>query len=145
MSISELFAVSIEFDQSHLFFPRIIHWLLAIMLVLIVLTQGLPYLREVHSGRRTLPFAGGPFDGLRFFGTLALTVGYFIAMQTVGERYPNAGYGFLFTSIPYMFALSALYLHERDVRHLSMAALNALLAPIIAWYVLAEIFYITLP
>jgi hypothetical protein len=145
MGISELFAVSIDFDQSHLFFPRIIHWLLLIMLVTIVLTRGIPYLRAVRSGTRSLPFTDGPFDGPRFFGTIVLTMVYFIAMQYVGEQFPNTGYGFLFMSIPYMFALSVLYLHERDFRHLSMAAINALLAPIIAWYILAEIFYITLP
>lgn len=145
MNSSDLLAVSIDFDQSHLFFPRIIHWLLLIMLVTIVLKQGLPYLREVRSGNKSLPFVGEPMDWLRFLGTIVLTIGYFIAMQHVGELYPNTGYGFLFMSIPYMFALSVLYLHQRDFWHLLKAAINALVAPITAWYVLAEIFYITLP
>ena len=145
MALSELFTVSIAFEQSHLFFPRIIHWLLLIMLVLILLVQGLPYLREVRAGNRSLPFTTGHFDRLRFFGTIVLTIVYFLAMQYVGEFYPNTGFGFLFMSIPYMFALSWLYLHQHDRRHLLLIAINAVVAPLVAWYVLAQLFAITLP
>lgn len=145
MAMSDLFTVSIVFEQSHLFFPRIIHWILLLMLVAIVLTQALPYVRGVRAGRRTLPFTAGHFDRWRFFGTLVLTTAYFLSMQYVGEFFPNTGFGFLLMSIPYMFALSWLYLHERSRRHLLYTAINALLSPVIAWYVLAKLFNITLP
>ena len=145
MEFSEIFRVSIDFDQSHLFFPRIIHWLLLLMLVMIVVLQGVPYLREVRAGRKQLPFAGGEFDFLRFFGTLALTVAYFLLMERVGEFFPNTGLGFLLMSIPYMMLLSWLYLHQRDGRRLLLTAINAVIAPVVAWYVLAKLFFITLP
>lgn len=145
MGSSELFTVTVEFEQSHLFFPQIIHWLLLIFLLLIAVTQGVPYLREVRAGTKSLPFTSGHFDRLRFFGTIVLTIAYFLSMQYVGEFFPNTGFGFLLMSIPYMFALSWLYLHRHDRRHLVMTTVNALLAPIIAWYVLAQLFAITLP
>ncbi|MCP5298262.1 MAG: tripartite tricarboxylate transporter TctB family protein [Chromatiaceae bacterium] len=145
MNLSELFEVRIVFEQSHLFFPRIIHWLLLFMLVLIAVFQGIPYYRAVRAGRKTLPFTSGPFDATRFFGTLILTVAYFVAMPYVGDLFPNTGLGFLLMSIPYMFVLSWLYLHERDRSHLLRIGINSIVAPVIAWYVLARLFNITLP
>ena len=145
MEFSELFRVSIDFDQSHLFFPRIIHWLLLSMLLLILATQGIPYVRALREGRKTLPFMSGPFDAFRFFGTLVLTVAYFLAMAYVGERFPNTGLGFLLMSVPYMAALGWLYLHDRGRGYLLKVGLNAVIAPVVAWYVLAKLFYITLP
>ena len=145
MGNSDLLQVSIDFAQSHLFFPRIIHWLLLIMLVLIALFQGIPYYREVRAGRKSLPFTSGPFDAPRLFGTIALTIAYFLSMSYVGDLFPNTGLGFLFMSIPYMFALSLLYLHQRNRRHLLRVTVNAFIAPVVAWYVLAKLFNITLP
>ena len=145
MEISDLFQVSIDFSQSHLFFPRIIHWLLLIMALMILLFEGIPYLREVRSGRKSLPFTTGSFDSKRVFGTLVLTILYFVSMPYVGELFPNTGLGFLLMSIPYMFALSVLYLHQHDRAHLLRVGLNALIAPVVAWYILAKLFAITLP
>ena len=145
METPDMLQVSIVFEHSHLFFPRIIHWLLLIMLVLIVVFQGIPYLRAVRAGRKNLPFVSGPFDAPRFFGTIVLTIGYFLVMDYVGAFFPNTGLGFLLMSIPYMFALSWLYLHQRDKGHLLRIAVNAVIAPAVSWYVLAKLFNITLP
>ena len=48
-------------------------------------------------------------------------------------------------SIPFMALLSWLYLHQRDRAHLLRVGLNALIAPVVAWYILAKLFAITLP
>lgn len=145
MNLSDLFTVTIVFDQSHLFFPRIIHWVLLIQLLLIAFFVGRPYLRAVSAGTKSLPFAKGDFDRFRFFGTIILTILYFLSMNYVGKFFPNAGLGFLIMSIPYMFLLSLLYLHHRDHRNLIKVIINSIAAPIIAWYVLARLFSITLP
>ena len=143
--MSELFTVTIEFQQSHQFFPGIIHWMLLLIVLLILVLEAPPYLREVRAGRRSLPFTKGPFDTSRFFGTLVLTLAYFLAMPWVGGFFPNTGLGFLIMSIPYMAALSLLYLHERDRRHLTKIGLTAIIAPVVAWFILAKLFAITLP
>ena len=145
MDISRLFQVKIVFAQSHLFFPHIINWLLLIMLIVIFVIQGMPYLREVRAGRKQLPFSGGHFDYVRFFGTIVLTIAYFLLLDPVGEFFPNMGLGFLLMSIPYMMLLSLLYLYQRDRRHIILVVVNAVLAPTIAWYVLGQLFDITLP
>lgn len=145
MKFSELLTVSIDFDQSHLFFPKIIHWVLLILFLMIVIFVGRSYLREVRTGKKSLPFTEGRFDLFRFFGTIILTILYFVSMEYVGGFFPNTGLGFLIMSIPYMFLLSLLYVHHRDRRHLLMITLNSGIAPVVAWYVLAQLFGITLP
>ncbi|MBB4264672.1 tripartite tricarboxylate transporter TctB family protein [Roseospira visakhapatnamensis] len=145
MGLSDLFEVRIVFDESHLFFPRIIQGLLLAMALVIVVVRGIPTLRAVWAGHRTWPVMDGPFDHLRFFGTLGLTVAYFLLMPPVGEMVPNTGLGFLIVSIPYMAALSVLYLHRRDRRTLLLAMANALIAPVAVWYLLARLLNVTLP
>lgn len=140
-----LFEVSINFKQSHTFFPTLVLWVLLFLLLLIFLVHGIPYLRDLHSGRRTLSFSLAQVDKLRFAGTLVLTVAYFQLMDYVGTFFPNMGLGFLFVSIPFIFLLSRLYVTNMNRGKLLAISLNALIAPSIAWYVLAQLFNITLP
>lgn len=143
--VSQLFKVHIDFDQSHLFFPHIVEWVLLVLFVAILVIYGPGYVRDVRAGRKKLPFRGVPFDKLRFFGTLVLTIVYFQSMDVVGGFFPNEGLGFLFMSIPFMFILSLLYVHGVTRRKLVMIGLNALIAPGIAWYTLENLFNISLP
>ncbi|WP_319411226.1 tripartite tricarboxylate transporter TctB family protein [uncultured Cohaesibacter sp.] len=150
---SSLFKVSIDFSQSHLFFPNIIHWILLILALLIALTEGPRYLRK----RRALALEGNgndkvaaskvasKVDWLRLIGMLVLTILYFFAMEPVGEIFPNTGLGFLLTSIPFMFLLSILFVHEPGRREFVTIALSSIISPVVAWYVLAQMFQITLP
>lgn len=143
--ISSLFKVSVDFDQSHLFFPKIVTWFLLLQLVVIFLVYGIPYIRDIRAGKRASPFSGKQWDKLRFFGTITLTIIYFLSMDYVGGYFPNTGLGFLFTSIVFIFVLSLLYVHGLDHRKMLVLSLNALIAPNVAWFVLARLFNITLP
>jgi len=143
--LSSLFKVSINFKESHTFFPTIVVWVLLFLLLLIFLIHGIPYLRDLRSGKRKLTFSLAHMDKLRFGGTLVLTVAYFLLMDYVGTFFPNMGLGFLFVSIPFMFLLSLLYVHDINRRKLLAICLNALIAPTVAWYVLAQLFNISLP
>lgn len=142
---SSIFKVSIDFERSHLFFPTLISWLLLLVLALIVLVHGRDFLSDIRTGKRSLSIAADGFDSLRFFSTIALTIAYFVAMEYVGAFFPNTGLGFLLMSIPYMFALSLLYGHKIGRKKFMAICLNALIAPVTAWYVLARLFNITLP
>ncbi|MDH4572002.1 tripartite tricarboxylate transporter TctB family protein [Salinicola acroporae] len=140
-----LFDVTIDFDQSHLFFPRIVTWILVILLGLILVTRyrllvpGLKHAGRVLAGRE------GEFDRKRFFGTLVLTTLYFYMMGVLSDVFPNTGYSFLICSIVFVFSLSMLYVGQLSRRLVVIIVLNALIAPAIAWYVLAQLFRITLP
>lgn len=144
-SLSDLLSISIDFGTSHLFFPRIIHWIMAVLFAIILVTKLVPFMAAVKRGERTLPIVGEPMDGLRFFGTLALLVVYFYLMAVVGDMFPYTGYGFLFVSIPFVFLMSLMYLHEWTKKAVVIVLINAIIAPSLAWFILAKLFNITLP
>lgn len=141
MNFQSLLKVKVDFATSHLIFPHIIEVILALLLIAIVMVRW----RQIAAA-----VSGGPIwplgiDHARFFGTIAGTIVYFLAMPEVGDQFPNTGLGFLFCSIPYVLGLSLLYLRDRISRHLIYAALNAVIAPTIVWYVMSNLFNISLP
>ena len=146
---SSLLAVKIDFDQSHLFFPHLIHWILLILGLLIIVTHGPKLLRQwrARAAARSTGAASerGGFDWVRLLGTIVLTVIYFSLMDTVGEYFPNMGLGFLLMSMPFMFLLSVLYVHDASRRQYVTITLSSILSPTVAWYLLAQVFNITLP
>ena len=87
-------------------------------------------------------------------GLFALAVGYVLAHFLV-LFYSHWYFGGYFwfkvalltplLAVPYMFLLSLLYLHNRDRHHLLLTAVTAIVSPVMAWYVLAKLFNITLP
>ena len=141
MSFDSPFHVTVEFSSSHLIFPTIIAVILGILFISILITRGSTILATVTNGH----WWPASIDHTRFFGTLALTVVYFLAMPSVGDIFPNTGLGFYLCSIPFLFALSTLFLHERSRRTLTIAGANALIAPSVVWYILSELFNISLP
>ncbi|RYH07041.1 tripartite tricarboxylate transporter TctB family protein [Tropicimonas sp. IMCC6043] len=140
-----LFSVSIDFSQSHLFFPHIIHWVLFLLALSIVLVHGREIVRHVQGWSESYREHGLDYDRLRLLGTLVLVVAYFLLMNWVGQLFPNTGMGFLLVSIPFMALMSLLYVHDLNRRKLVAILANAIIAPLLAWYVLAQLFFITLP
>ena len=138
-------SVHIDFATSHLFFPNIIHWVLAILGISILIVHRREIVGTLRGWAETWKARNIDFDKLRLFGTLAIIIVYFAAMEPVGELYPNTGFGFLIMSIPFMFSLSLLYVHDPNPKKLLIMGANAVIVPLVAWYVLAELFFITLP
>ena len=133
--------VSIDFSTSHLVFPAIIGAVLLVLGLAIVATRW-----------RQLAGAGGYWAGVmaatdkpRFFGTIALTLVYFLLMVPVGDFWPNTGMGFLLCSIPYVALMGLLYLHEKTRALLLALGIVSLVAPLIVWWVFANVFFLTLP
>lgn len=143
--LSSLLSVSIDFETSHLFFPRIIHWIMAGLFALILVTKVAPFMAAVKRGGRTMPIIGEARDNFRFFGTLALIAAYFYFMAVVGDMFPYTGYGFLLVSMVFVLLMSLLYLHGWTKKALTIVVVNAIVAPSLAWFVLAKLFTITLP
>ncbi|WP_447042790.1 tripartite tricarboxylate transporter TctB family protein [Vreelandella sp. H-I2] len=143
--LSSLLSVSIDFETSHLFFPTIIHWIMAILFALILVMKVMPFMAAVKRGERTMPIIGEARDSFRFFGTLVLIAAYFYFMAVVGDMFPYTGYGFLIVSIAFVFLMSLLYLHDWTKKAITIVIVNAIVAPSLAWFVLAKLFTITLP
>lgn len=143
--LSSFFHVKIDFKESHMFFPILVMWLLLFLLILIFIIYGIPFIRALSKGERFLSFSFKEFDALRFLGTIVLTIAYFLAMDYIGDIFPNRGFGFLFMSVPFMFCLSFLYVHDLNRDKFIALSLNALISPSLAWYILARLFHISLP
>lgn len=140
---SSLNSVSIDFDQSHLFFPRIIITLVAILAVVILVTNFRPVMRAIRSGR--YQFFVKNADFFRLLVTLALITAYFWLMDFIGMVLPNMGLGFLLSSIPFVFLMSMLYCHEKTRRNVIIISANALIAPTFVWVVLYHFFLVSMP
>jgi hypothetical protein len=140
-----LFDVSIAFEQSHLFFPKLITYILLGLLVIILISKRRRIPLALKQAGRAVLFAEHGFDRWRFFGTLVLIIAYFYFMAVVGDAFPNTGYGFLLTSIPFVFLLATLYVEDRSRKSLIIISVNSVVAPVLAWYVLSQLFRITLP
>ncbi|WP_277810126.1 tripartite tricarboxylate transporter TctB family protein [Chromohalobacter canadensis] len=143
--LTSLLSVSIDFETSHLFFPHIINWLMGGLFALILVFKVVPFLAAVRRGEETLPILGESMDKFRFFGSIALIAAYFYLMAVVGNLFPYTGYGFLFVSMAFVFLMSMMYMHTKTKRKVITAVINALVAPGLAWFILAKLFQITLP
>ena len=143
--ISNLLSIKIDFPQSHMFFPKIIMWLLLLLFVLIAILYGRQFVKDVREGRRSLKFFEENYDKIRLFGTIGAVIIYFILMDYVGTLFPNTGLGFLLVSIPFMMSLSFLYVHDLSKKKTIIILLNSIIAPVSAWYILGNLFNITLP
>ena len=143
-SISSLFKVSVDFDTSHLIFPRIIIALLVIIFVVIACTHWRQWLARLRAPEG-ISFLEANADLFRLISTLVLLPVYFVAMSYLSDQFPNMGYGFLFASVPFIFVLSLIYVHGLTRRVLMLISINAIVAPLFVWYMLGQVFGITLP
>jgi hypothetical protein len=139
--MGDLMKISINFETSHLIFPTLIGVILLLLGLAILVTHRAAILNSGAMWSRTLTGMDKP----RFFGTLLLTVVYFLLMVPVGDLWPNTGLGFLICSIPFVAAISILYMHERDARSLIPVLIVAIAAPTLVWWLFTYVFALTLP
>ena len=139
--MNDLTKVTIEFEQSHLVFPRLIASVLAILLISIVI-------RDRHRIMNALPYWRGVFSAMdkkRFFGALAATLAYFSLMVPIGNIWPNTGMGFLICSVPYVLGVGLLFMHERPMRSVISLSAVAVIGPVFVWWLFTYPFFLTLP
>jgi len=144
-NFADLFKVNIAFNQSHLLFPTIVEWVMGVLLLAIAVVHGPELLTHWRGGAMKNRLAHWQVDKKRFFGSVALTMVYFAAMEPVGTIYPNSGVGFLLTSIVYGFGLSWLFVRDNNRRKTVLMAVSAVITPLLVWLVFSKVFKITLP
>lgn len=137
---SDLFKINIDFEKSHLVFPRII---LTILLILVAIQ----IIKNISAGKNFNSFKFFPkgVDKFKLFGSIFLIIFYFKGMEIVGGFYPNMGYGFLFCSIIFMFLISFLFTGKTSKRKVVAITINSIVTPSTAWVLFGYLFNITLP
>ena len=139
--MGELTKVTIDFQSSHLVFPTLIGSVLLVLGLAIVLTRW----RAIAGAGQYWSQAVAATDKPRFFGTIVLTLVYFLLMVPVGDVWPNTGMGFLICSIPFVALSGLLYLRERTRSAVIVLGVVSVAAPVLVWWVFAHVFYLTLP
>ncbi len=143
--VPEFLRVTIDFDQSHLFFPRIVTWILVGLALIGVVSRSRAFVRNWAGMCRDCADAARGFDTRRFGATLVLLVVYAVAMDRLSDVWPNTGLSFLFCSMAFMAAMSLLYVHDFRRKTLIVIGLSSILSPLVVWYALAKLFFLTLP
>lgn len=139
--MESLTQITIDFERSHLVFPRMVAVVLGLLLLSILIRDRR---RIAASGAYWKGVMAG-MDKTRFLGTLGLTLLYFSLMVPVGNIWPNTGRGFLYCSIPFVMAIGLLYMHERTWRAFIPLAIISVIGPIFVWWLFTYPFFLTLP
>lgn len=139
--MAKLTEVTIDFEMSHLLFPTLVACVLGVLGLTILFTRR----AQVARAGTYWSELWRDMDKARTLGALALTLLYFSLMVPIGNLWPNRGLGFLFCSIPFVFAIGLLFMHDRARRDIATMAVVSLIAPTMVWWLFAEVFFLTLP
>lgn len=134
--------VSIDFESSHLFFPRIVLVCIVFIGAIIVFQEKERIVESLKGFAIGKLINGGNYKSYIF---IVLMSAYILGMQAVSEIFPNTGYAFLILTIPLMFIIPLLIESDITKKKLIYMVINAVLSPIIVWVVLGQLFNITLP
>ena len=149
-----MFHIDFKFSQAHLIVPRIIGWILAILLVAIIIRN---VVRSIKNKKR--PFEGFRFfvndwDKVRLIGYFVLLVLYPLAMQAIH---------FLPASIIFMFLFNVLFNGVEHVkgfvaaikakegwsnpsfRSIIVSLIVSVVSSVFIWLIFGMLFKITLP
>ena len=139
--MGSLTQVTIDFDTSHLVFPKLILAVLLLLGAAILFTRR----REIAGAGAFWQNTYTNMDKPRFLGTLALTVAYFSLMVPIGNIWPNTGLGFLICSIPFVLLSGLIFMGDITRKKVIPLAIVAAVVPTTVWYLFAEVFFLTLP
>lgn len=134
--------VSIDFDSSHMFFPKIVITCMIFIGMIIVYRERRLIVDSLRKFSANEIINNRNYKAYLF---IALISAYILGMEALGEIFPNTGYAFLILTIPLMFIIPLLIENEFTKRKIIYMAINAVVSPIIAWVVLGQLFNITLP
>jgi len=149
-----MFHIDFKFSQAHLIVPKIIGWILAILLVAIIIRN---VVKDIKNKKR--PFEGFRFfvkdwDKVRLIGYFVLLVLYPLAMQAIH---------FLPASIIFMFLFNVLFNGVEHVkgfvaaikakegwsnpsfRSIIVSLIVSVVSSVLIWLIFGTLFKITLP
>ncbi|MEJ8475359.1 tripartite tricarboxylate transporter TctB family protein [Roseibium algae] len=139
--MGSLTQVTINFETSHLLFPSLIAAVLGLLGLAILIRDR----RRIAGSVRYWGDVLSRMDKMRFLGTITLTLIYFSLMVPVGNIWPNTGMGFLICSVPFVFLVGLLLMHDRAPRSLIPMVLTALIGPTFVWWLFTYPLFLTLP
>ncbi len=134
--------VSINFDQSHWFFPKIIITCLVFLLVIILVKERKAIMSSLQGFSLQKVINKDNYKAYLFIALISI---YIVGMEALSEVFPNTGYAFLIATIPFLFVIPFLIEKEITQKKLLFITINSILSPVLAWFLLGQVFAITLP
>jgi hypothetical protein len=135
--MTNFLAIKIVHSQSHMFFPKIIITVLAILFVIMMVQ------RYFDRKKQNKPFINHDFkffikgfDKIKLFGTVILLVLYVGTMNITG---------FLLGSIIFISLFNILYAGSKEIKSIIASIGIASLESVIVWYVFGQLLAVTLP
>lgn len=134
--------VSVNFAESHWLFPKIIITCLICLFVIILVKERNAIIHHVQGFSFKAILNHENYKAYLFLVLISI---YILLMESLSEVFPNTGYAFLITTVPFLFLIPFLLDKEINKRKLIYITINSILSPVIAWVVLGQMFGITLP
>lgn len=138
-------SLTIDFEHSHLFFPTLMSWLLVLLILLVTCTYGRSISTSLLNCIQGNNHTWQTMHKRSFFGTIFITLSYFILLGQLSEVMPNTGFAFLISSMLFLWSLAWLFSGKKSAKVYVNMTVNAIVTPFIVWFVLAELFQISLP
>ena len=126
-----------QYSSSHMFFPKIVMAILAVLGLCIVI----PWLvKKIRRKEPLFPkdkrFFAENYDKVKLFGTLILLVLYILALEWIG---------FVPAGLIFVFLFNVLYCGTLQWKSLLTAAIITVVFVLGVWLVFGKLFNITLP
>ncbi|SEA78640.1 Tripartite tricarboxylate transporter TctB family protein [Thalassobacillus cyri] len=134
--MNDFLTLEFKFSESHTVFPKIVLSILVMLLILIVINQVIQRYKDGKLTDFNFKFFTGNYDKLKFYGTVALLIGYGLTLELLG---------FLLSSILFMFLIMLLYIGNLKRKAILLSLANSILTSFIIWFVFGQMFDITLP
>lgn len=149
-----MFHIDFKFSQAHLIVPRIIGWILAILLVAIIIRNIVKSIKNKKPLFKDFRFFVKDWDKVRLIGYFVLLVLYPLAMQAIH---------FLPASIIFMFLFNVLFNGVEHVkgfvaaikakegwsnpsfRSIIVSLIVSVVSSVLIWLIFGTLFNITLP
>ncbi|WLD93713.1 tripartite tricarboxylate transporter TctB family protein [Alkalihalobacillus sp. AL-G] len=134
--MSDFLTLEYKFSESHTVFPKIILSVLIILLILIMLSNVIHRAKAGKLKEFNFKFFIDNYDKYKFYGTIALLLGYGFILEPIG---------FLPASIPFMFLIMLLYIGNLKKKAIILSLANSIITSVLIWFLFGKLFDITLP
>jgi putative tricarboxylic transport membrane protein len=134
--LKDFLTLDFKFSESHTVFPKIILSLLIILLVLIVISNVIKRVKAGKLKEFNFKFFVDNYDKLKFYGTIALLLGYGLLLEPIG---------FLPSSILFIFLIMLLYIGNLKRKAIILSLTNSIITSVVIWFLFGKMFDITLP
>jgi hypothetical protein len=135
--MDSFFKLEVQYSTSHLFFPKIVIGILAVLAVIIVTKN---VIVRVHNKKPIISkewrFFVKDADLFMLFGSLGLFILYILVLDMLG---------FLVSSLICIFLFNLLFCRTLKLKSILISLVITVISSVLVWYLFSVVFNISLP